>query len=64
MRKSKKATECSIIYFTFNYTDPQKVVEDARNERRWEQLSLLDDIPIVEKTVRVSDEVKDLNWWE
>ena len=62
--KVKKGNRVQYYLFTFNYTDPQKVVEDARNERRWEQLSLLDDIPIVEKPVRVSDEVKDLNWWE
>lgn len=62
--KVKKGNRVQYYLFTFNYTDPQKVAEDARNERRWEQLSLLDDIPIVEKPVRVSDEVKDLNWWE
>ena len=62
--KVKKGNRVQYYLFTFNYTDPQKVVEDARNERRWEQLSLLDDIPTVEKPVRVSDEVKELNWWE
>ena len=62
--KVKKGNRVQYYLFTFNYTDPQKVVEDARTDRRWEQLSLLDDVPTVEKPVRVPDEVKDYNWWK
>lgn len=62
--KVKKGNRVQYYLFTFNYTDPQKVVEDARKDKRWEQLSLLDDVPTVEKPVRVPDEVKDYNWWE
>ena len=61
--KVKKGNRVQYYLFTFNYTDPQKVVEDARKDKRWEQLSLLDDVPTVEKPVRVPDEVKDYNWW-
>ena len=63
-KKVKKGNRVQYYMFTFNYTDPQKVVEDARKDKRWEQLSLLDDVPTVEKPVRVPDEVKDYNWWE
>ena len=62
--KVKKGNRVQYYLFTFNYTDPQKVVEDARTDKRWEQLSLLDDIPTVEKPVRVPDDVKDYKWWE
>ena len=62
--KVKKGNRVQYYLFTFNYTDPQKVVEDARTDKRWEQLSLLDDIPTVEKPVRVTDDVKDYKWWE
>lgn len=62
--KVKKGNRVQYYLFTFNYTDPQKVVEDARTDKRWEQLSLLDDIPNVEKPVRVPDDVKDYKWWE
>ena len=61
--KVKKGNRVQYYLFTFNYTDPQKVVEDARTDKRWEQLSLLDDIPTVEKPVRVPDDVKDYKWW-
>lgn len=63
-RKVKKGNRVQYYLFTFNYVDPQKVVEDARDEFRWEQLSLLDDVPTVEKPVRVPDDVKDYKWWE
>lgn len=63
-KKVKKGNRVQYYLFTFNYVDPQKVVEDARKDKRWEQLSLLDDVPTVEKPVRVPDEVKDYNWWE
>ena len=63
-RKVKKGNRVQYYLFTFNYTDPQKVVENARDEHRWEQLSLLDEIPTVEKPVRVPDDVKDYKWWE
>ena len=62
--KVKKGNRVQYYLFTFNYTDPQKVVEDVRTDKRWEQLSLLDDIPTVEKPVRVPDDVKDYKWWE
>lgn len=62
--KVKKGNRVQYYLFTFNYTDPQKVVEDARTDKRWEQLSLLDDIPTVEKPVRVPNDVKDYKWWE
>ena len=61
--KVTKGNRVQYYLFTFNYTDPQKVVEDARTDKRWEQLSLLDDIPTVEKPVRVPDDVKDYKWW-
>lgn len=62
--KVKKGNRIQYYLFTFNYIDPQKVVEDARKDKRWEQLSLLDDMPTVEKPVRVPEEVKNYNWWE
>lgn len=63
-RKVKKGSRVQYYLFTYNYIDPQKVVEDARDEFRWEQLTIAEDIPTVEKPVRVPDEVKDYNWWE
>lgn len=63
-RKVKKGSRIQYYLFTYNYIDPQKVVEDARKDKRWEQLTIAEDIPTVEKPVRVPDEVKDYNWWE
>lgn len=63
-RKVKKGSRVQYYLFTYNYIDPQKVVEDARDEFRWEQLTIAEDIPTVEKPVRVSDDVKDYKWWE
>lgn len=63
-RKVKKGSRVQYYLFTYNYIDPQKVVEDARDEFRWEQLTIAEDIPTVEKPVRVPDEVKNYNWWE
>lgn len=63
-RKVKKGSRIQYYLFTYNYIDPQKVVEDARDEFRWEQLSIAEEIPTVEKPVRVPDDVKDYNWWE
>lgn len=63
-RKVKKGSRIQYYLFTYNYIDPQKVVEDARDEFRWEQLTIAEDIPTVEKSVRVPEEVKNYNWWE
>ena len=63
-RKVKKGSRIQYYLFSYHYIDPQKVVEDARNDFRWEQLSIAEEIPTVEKPVRVPDEVKDYNWWE
>lgn len=63
-RKVKKGSRVQYYLFTYNYIDPQKVVEDSRDEFRWEQLTIAEDIPTVEKPVRVSDDVKDYKWWE
>lgn len=63
-RKVKKGSRIQYYLFTYNYIDPQKVVEDARDEFRWEQLTIAEDIPTVEKPVRVPEEVKNYNWWE
>ena len=63
-KKVKKGNRVQCYLFTFNYTDPQKVVEDARTDKRWEQLTIAEEIPTVEKPVRVPDEVKNYNWWE
>lgn len=63
-KKVKKGNRVQYYLFTFNYVDPQRVVEDARNDFRWEQLTIAEDIPTVEKPARVPDEVKDYNWWE
>lgn len=63
-RKVKKGSRIQYYLFSYHYIDPQKVVEDARDEFRWEQLSIAEDIPTEEKPVRVADDVKDLNWWE
>ena len=63
-KKVKKGNRVQYYLFTFNYTDQQRVVEDAKKEKHWEQLSLLDEIPTVEEPVRVPDEVKNYNWWK
>lgn len=63
-KKVKKGNRVQYYLFTFNYTDPQRVVEDARKDKRWEQLTIAEDIPTVEKPVRVPEEVKNYNWWE
>lgn len=62
--KVKKGNRVQYYLFTFNYTDPQRVVEDSKKEKHWEQLSLLDDVPTVEKPERVPDEVENYNWWD
>lgn len=62
--KVKKGNRIQCYLFTFNYTDPQKVVEDSRNEYRWEQLSLLDEFPEVTEAEHIDDEVKNYNWWK
>ena len=36
-KKVKKGNRVQYYLFTFNYTDPQKVVEDARTDKRWKQ---------------------------
>lgn len=61
--KVKKGNRVQYYLFTFNYTDPQKVVEDARKDKRWEQLSIAEEIPTEEKPERVPDDVKDYKWW-
>ena len=63
-RKVKKGSRIQYYLFTYNYIDPQKVVEDTRDEFRWEQLTIAEDISTVEKPVRVPDDVKDYKWWE
>lgn len=63
-KKVKKGSRIQYYLFSYHYVDPQKVVEDARNDFCWEQLSIAEDIPTEEKPVRVADDVKDLNWWE
>ncbi len=63
-RKVKKGSRIQYYLFSYHYIDPQKVVEDSRDEFRWEQLTIAEDIPTVEKPVRVSDDVKDYKWWE
>lgn len=62
-RKVKKGSRVQYYLFTYNYIDPQKVVEDARDEFRWEQLTIAEEIPTVEKPERVPDDVKDYKWW-
>ena len=61
--KVKKGNRVQYYLFTFNYTDPQRVVEDARKDKRWEQLSLLDEFPEVTEAEHIDDEVKNYNWW-
>lgn len=63
-KKVKKGSRVQYYLFTFNYTDPQRVVEDARKDKRWEQLSLLDEFPEVTEAEHIDDEVKNYNWWE
>lgn len=63
-RKVKKGSRIQYYLFSYHYIDPQKVVEDARDEYRWEQLTIAEDIPTEEKPVRVPEEVKNYNWWE
>lgn len=63
-RKVKKGSRIQYYLFSYHYIDPQKVVEDARDEYRWEQLTTAEDIPTEEKPVRVPEEVKNYNWWE
>ncbi len=62
-RKVKKGSRVQYYLFTYNYIDPQKVVEDARDEFRWEQLTIAEEIPTEEKPERVPDDVKDYKWW-
>lgn len=63
-KKVKKGSRVQYYLFSYHYIDPQKVVEDARNDFRWEQLSIAEEIPTEEKPERVPDEVKNYNWWE
>ena len=63
-RKVKKGSRIQYYLFSYHYIDPQKVVEDARNDFRWEQLSIAEEIPTEEKPEHVPDEVKDYNWWD
>lgn len=63
-KKVKKGSRVQYYLFSYHYIDPQKVVEDARNDFRWEQLSIAEEIPTEEKPERVPDEVKDYNWWD
>lgn len=63
-RKVKKGSRIQYYLFTYNYIDPQKVAEDARDEFRWEQLSLLDEFPEVTDAEHIDDEVKNYNWWK
>lgn len=62
-KKVKKGSRVQYYLFSYHYIDPQKVVEDARNDFRWEQLSIAEDNPTVEKPERVPDDVKDYKWW-
>lgn len=62
-RKVKKGSRVQYYLFSYHYVDPQKVVEDARNDFRWEQLSIAEDIPKEEKPERVPDDVKNYEWW-
>lgn len=63
-RKVKKGSRIQYYLFSYHYIDPQKVVEDAQNDFRWEQLTIAEEIPTVEKPERVPDDVKDYKWWE
>lgn len=63
-KKVKKGSRVQYYLFSYHYIDPQKVVEDAQNDFRWEQLSIAEEIPTEEKPERVPDEVKDYNWWD
>lgn len=62
-KKVKKGSRIQYYLFSYHYVDPQKVVEDARNDFRWEQLSIAEDIQTEEKPVRVPDDVKNYEWW-
>lgn len=62
-RKVKKGSRIQYYLFSYHYIDPQKVVEDARNDFRWEQLSIAEEIPTEEKPERVPDDVKNYEWW-
>ena len=62
-RKVKKGSRIQYYLFTYNYIDPQKVVENARDEFRWEQLTIAEEIPTEEKPERVPDDVKNYEWW-
>lgn len=62
-KKVKKGSRIQYYLFTYNYIDPQKVVEDSRDEFRWEQLTIAEEIPTEEKPERVPDDVKNYEWW-
>ena len=62
-KKVKKGSRVQYYLFSYHYIDPQKVVEDARNDFRWEQLSIAEEIPTEKKPERVPDDVKDYKWW-
>lgn len=62
-KKVKKGSRVQYYLFSYHYIDPQKVVEDSRNDFRWEQLSIAEEIPTEEKPERVPDDVKDYKWW-
>lgn len=62
-RKVKKGSRIQYYLFSYHYIDPQKVVEDSRDEFRWEQLTIAEEIPTEEKPERVPDDVKNYEWW-
>ena len=62
-KKVKKGSRVQYYLFSYHYIDPQKVVEDARDEFRWEQLTIAEEIPTEEKPERVPDDVKNYEWW-
>lgn len=63
-KKVKKGNRIRYYLFTFTYNDPQKVVEENRNDKRWEQLSMSDVVPEETKKEEFDEEAKNLNWWE
>ena len=64
MLSINKSGNSSTLLYLINYTDPQKIVDDAKKDKRWEQLSLLDEFPEVTDAEHIDDEVKNYNWWK
>ena len=58
-RKVKKGSRIQYYLFTYNYIVPQKVVEDARDDFRWEQLSI--DMPTEEKRIQEKASLVNVN---